>query len=66
MVELTEEQVNALDAERKPLHILNPRTKEVFVLVRLDVYDLTCNIVGGQKGKIWDDEADEGLIRKPS
>ena len=36
------------------------------VLVRQDVYELTCTIVGGGKGQVWEDDADEGLIKKRS
>ena len=63
MIELTAEQVAALDGQRAPLHLVNPQTREVYVLVRKNVYDLTCTIVGG-KGKPWSDEADDDLIRK--
>jgi hypothetical protein len=64
MIELTEEQQQALEAQKAPLRVLNPRTQEVYVLVRQDVYQLTCSIVGGGKGRAWDDEADNDLIRK--
>lgn len=64
MIELTEEQVAALEREQAPLQIINPRTREVYVLIRKNVYDLTCTIVGGGKGKVWDDEDDNDLIRK--
>ncbi len=64
MIQLTEEQTRALDEQKTPLHLIDPRTREVFVLIRQDVYQLTCNIVGGGKGRVWDDEADDDLIRK--
>jgi hypothetical protein len=64
MLELTDAQAQAQAAQKAPLHLVNPATKEVFVLIRKDVYDLTCRIVGGGKGKVWDDEADDDLIRK--
>ncbi len=64
MIELTEEQARALQDQQSPLHLVNPGTGEVFVLIRKDVYDLTCNIVGGGRGQAWDDQADDGLIRK--
>ena len=32
MIELTEEQERVMDEEKAPLHVLNPRTQEVFVL----------------------------------
>ncbi len=64
MIELTNEQVQALASQRpKPLHVVNPATQEVFVLIRKDVYDLTSSIVGGQ-GPVWNDQADDDLIRK--
>lgn len=66
MIELTEEQALAQETQKAPLQVLNPRTQEVYVLVRKDVYELTCGIVGGGRGQVWDDEADEGLIRKQS
>jgi hypothetical protein len=64
MIELTQEQALAMEQEKAPLQVLNPRTQEVYVLIRHDVYKLTCSIVGGGPGKVWDDEADEGLIRE--
>lgn len=64
MVELTQEQLRALESQKKPLRLLNPSTQEVYVLIRKDVYDLTCGIVGG-KGPVWNDAEDEGLIGKP-
>lgn len=64
MIELTAEQQQALESQQAPLQVLNPRTGEIFVLIRQDVYQLTCSIVGGGKGQVWDDEADDDLIRK--
>jgi hypothetical protein len=64
MIELTPEQARAQAEQKAPLQVLNPATREVFVLVRKEVYDLTCSIVGGGDGRVWDDEADEGLTRK--
>ena len=66
MIELTQEQALALEKQQSPLQVIDPRTREVYVLVRKNVYDLTCTIVGGGPGKIWDDEADNDLIRKPA
>ncbi len=66
MIELTAEQVQALEEQKAPLHVLNPRTQEVYVLIRQDVYNVTCSIVGGGKGQVWDDSADDDLIRKPA
>jgi hypothetical protein len=66
MIELTAEQAQAQEEQKAPLQVRNPRTREIYVLVRQDVYELTCGIIGGGPGQVWDDEADEGLIRKQS
>ena len=40
MVELTEQQMQALETpEGDPPRIVNPRTKETFVLLRVDEYE---------------------------
>jgi hypothetical protein len=40
MIELTEQQVEALErAEATPPRVVNPRTNETFVLVRIDEYE---------------------------
>ncbi len=39
MIELTEQQLQALDSqETSPPRVMNPRTKETFVLLRTDEY----------------------------
>jgi hypothetical protein len=40
MIELTEQQVTALDnPQSTPPRVVNPRTKETFVLLRADEYE---------------------------
>jgi hypothetical protein len=40
MIELTEQQIEALEhAEATPPRVVNPRTTETFVLLRIDEYD---------------------------
>ena len=40
MIELTEQQLQALEnPETTPLRLMNPQTKEMFVLLRLDEYE---------------------------
>ncbi len=39
MIELTEEQLKAVDAEAEP-HLVDPRTKRTFVLVGVERYEL--------------------------
>jgi hypothetical protein len=64
MIELTEEQARALEVQASPLHVRNPRTGEVYVLVRQDVYNLTCSIIGGPNRRGWENPADDDLIQK--
>ena len=65
MIELTEDQAAAMERERAPLRVVNPHTGEVFVLIRQDIYTLTCSIIGGGVGRAWSNDADD-LIRKPA
>ena len=40
MIELTEEQMGAMEAsDAGPPRVVNPRTKETFVLLRVDEYE---------------------------
>ena len=39
MIELTEQQVQALEHSVTPAWVVNPRTKEAFVLLRVDEYE---------------------------
>lgn len=64
MIELTEEQVVAMEGQKAPPQVVHPRTQDVFVLIRQDVYALVCKIVGGGEEQVWDDKADDDLIRK--
>jgi hypothetical protein len=57
MLELTPEQAHALEKQKEPLRLVNPRTKEVFVLIREEIHELTGNILKG-----WDDPEDDDLI----
>ena len=64
MIELTPEQAQAMADLQTPLHVRNPLTQEVFVLIRQNVYELTCCIVRGMNRAGWDNPADDDLIRK--
>lgn len=59
MIELTSNQVTAIAQASKPAHLVDPGTGEVFILIKKDVYELTCKIVGGAKGQAWDDSDDD-------
>jgi hypothetical protein len=56
MMDMTEEQVRALEAQTQgPLQLRNPRTQETFVLIRQDVYELVKRIIDGPNRRGWDD-----------
>jgi hypothetical protein len=56
MIELTDEQVRALEVQKQgPLQVVNPRTQETFVLIRKDVYELVRSIIDGPNKTGWDD-----------
>ena len=54
MIELTPEQAKAVAQQKEPVRLVNPDTKEVFVLIRQDVYELTGKILTK-----WDDPEDD-------
>jgi hypothetical protein len=55
MIELTEDQVQALKAQsNSPLRVLNPRTREVYVLVRQEIYEQASLILDGANRRGWD------------
>ncbi len=64
MIELTEEQQRAMSAEKSPLHVVNPSTQEVYVLIHQDVYELFCSMARPFNRRGWDNPADDDLIRK--
>jgi hypothetical protein len=39
MIELTEQQQQALDAESEPRRLVDPRSQTTYVLVRADIYE---------------------------
>jgi hypothetical protein len=55
MIDLTEEQVQAVEAQRGPWQVRNPQTQETFVLIRQDVYELVKKIIEGPNRRGWDD-----------
>jgi hypothetical protein len=58
MIELTNEQSQALHQKvNEPLTMRDPRTQQVFVLVRQDVYELMQRWAGTFNRAGWDDPA---------
>ena len=62
MIELTDEQARALGAQGQgPLQLVNPQTREVYVLIPQKVYQLTSRIVSAPNRRGWDGPADDDL-----
>jgi hypothetical protein len=63
MIELTKEQLKALDSPEQPAVAVDPRTGQEYLLIRREIYDL---VRGTLKPYVrgWDDPADDDLIRK--
>jgi hypothetical protein len=64
MIDLTEEQAEALTRAEQPPLVVNPRTQEEFVLVRKDRFEVMQKWVASLKRR-WDDAGDDDLIRNP-
>ena len=63
MIELTQEQLQALDAQEHLPAAADPRTREEFVLIRRAVYEKLRGLLR-PLGRAWDNPADDDLIRK--
>lgn len=64
MIELTEQQWQALDdPSEQPAVAVDPRTGQVYRLIKQEVYNLVCATLKPY-GRGWDDSADDDLIRK--
>jgi hypothetical protein len=61
VIELTAEQLQALDTERPPLAVVDPRNGQEYLLIKREVYDLVCGILK-PFNRNWDH--DDDLIRK--
>ncbi len=59
--ELRDDQLQALDHEMQPVAAVDPRTGQVYRLIKQEVYDLVCGMVRPEN-RGWD--PDENLIRK--
>ena len=63
MIELTREQLRALDAPKQPAVAVDPRTGQEYLLIRRDIYEKVQSVLA-PFGRAWDNPADEDLIRK--
>ena len=63
MIELTREQLRALDEPHQPAVAIDPRTGQEYLLIRREIYE---KVRGTLKpyGRGWENAADDDLIRK--
>ncbi len=55
MIELTDEQMQALEAAQGPVPVVNPRTQKTFVLISQEVFELVRKLVDGPNRRGWED-----------
>jgi hypothetical protein len=66
MIELTEEQRKALDTPtEQPPVVVDPRTKQEYLLIRREVYEKVRGILKPY-GRGWDNPEDDDLLREPA
>lgn len=63
MIELRDDQLQALDTEKQPVTAVDPRTGQEYLLIRREMYE---KMRGFFKplNRNWDNPADDDLIRK--
>jgi hypothetical protein len=61
MIQLRDDQLQALDAQTAPVAAIDPRTGQVYRLIKQEVYNTVCGIIK-PFNRGWD--PDENLIRK--
>jgi hypothetical protein len=62
MIELRGDQLQALDKEEQPASVIDPRTGQVYRLIRQEVYELVCGIIKPYN-RGWDPD-DDLILRK--
>jgi hypothetical protein len=62
MIQLKEEQLQTLDTEKQPVAAVDPRTGQVYRLIKQEVYDVACSILKPYNRGC--DKGDDDLIRK--
>ena len=64
MIELKADQLQALDAEQQPVIVVDPRTRQEYLLIQREIYDkMRAFLKPFARG--WDNPADDDLTRKP-
>ncbi len=62
-IELTEQQAEAIARAEQPPLVVDPRTREEFILLRRDRFDALQKWMTSLNRR-WDDPADDDLIRR--
>lgn len=57
MIELREDQLQALDAETQPVAAVDPRTGQIYRLIKQEVYNLVSSMVAPFNRGVEDDPA---------
>ena len=63
MIELTQEQLRALDSYERPAVAVDPRTGQEYLLIRREIYEKVRSFLS-PFGRAWDNPADDDLIRQ--
>jgi hypothetical protein len=63
MVELKEDQWQALNGQEQPPIVIDPKTGQIYRLIKQEIYELARGILK-PLGQNWDNPADDNLIRK--
>jgi hypothetical protein len=61
VIELTDDQLQAVDQQTQPAPVVDPRTGQRYRLIKEEVYQTLCGIIKPHN-RGWD--ADEDLIRQ--
>jgi hypothetical protein len=63
MIELREDQLQALEGPEQPPVAVDPRTRQEYLLIRREVYEKVRGILK-PLSRAWDDPADDDLIQE--
>ena len=63
MIELRDNQLQALDAPEQPPVVLDPRTGQEYLLIRREIYEKVRKVLK-PLGQAWDITADDDVIRQ--
>ena len=65
MIELKEEQLQAINGQQEPPIVVDPQTGQEYLLIKREIYDKMRAFLK-PFARAWDNPADDDLTRKPS